>query len=67
MKAARFVVYRFAAGQPAQPWVPLMPEDTPAWLKEPDPMGDMAQGAILEHEGNYYKAVKLEDSPIVVA
>lgn len=68
MKAATVVVYKFE-GRDSEGndfWKPLEPKDVPDFLKAPDNMGDLVAGAILEHEGAFYRGRKLADTKIVM-
>jgi hypothetical protein len=64
VKFANIVVYRMA-GQ--DQWEPIMPADTPALLKEPEVMGEMVAGYIIEHDGAFYRAKKLAESKVVLS
>ena len=60
---ANLVVFQFIESA----WKPLLPKDTPAWLKEPDAVADLVDGAILEAEGEYFRAYRLGDSPLILS
>ena len=63
MKLANIVVYK----GDGEAWTPLTPSATPEWLKEPDIMGEMIAGYIVERDGDFYRAKKLGDSKIVLS
>lgn len=45
----------------------MMPKDTPEFLKDPEAVADLVQGAILEDaDGVFYRAKRLADSPMVL-
>lgn len=62
MKLANIVVYQAADGK----WTPILPADTPEWVKEPEVMGDMIAGAIVERDGQFFRARKVSDSKLVL-
>lgn len=41
-KTANFIIYRSKDGR--GDWSPVLPQDVPAWVKDPDVMGEMARG-----------------------
>lgn len=63
MKCANIVVYRANA---EGGWDPLKAEDTPEDIKEPEIMGEMVSGLIIEYGEHFYRARKLSDSKIVM-
>jgi hypothetical protein len=63
-KAATIVVYECVG---PEEWKPLKPAEVPDWLKEPEVMGEMVKGWILEGvDGKFYRAKKLADSKVVM-
>ena len=47
-------------------WEPIMPADLPDWIKDPEAIGELAVGAILEHDGLYYRGHATADTRILV-
>lgn len=60
---ANIVVYQ----GDGESWTPLKPAETPEWLKEPQIMGEMVAGYIVERDGEFYRAKKLADSKLVLS
>lgn len=48
-------------------WKPVMPAETPEWVKEPDVMGRLVAGDMAHREGEgWYRVQKLADSPLLL-
>lgn len=60
---ANLVIFQFIASE----WVPLMPAQTPSWLKEPEAIADLVAGSIVESDGEFFRAHRLADSPLVLS
>ncbi len=56
---ANLVIYRSATGE--APWTPVMHEDVPADIKEPEVMGRMVNGEMCKVEGDehWYIAARI--------
>lgn len=63
-KQAHFIVYRSPHGR--GDWTPVLPQDVPEWVKDPDVMGEMARGnaACKNDEGptgsDWFRADKID-------
>lgn len=47
-------------------WVAQMPVAIPDWVKDPEVISDLVDGHIVERDGEFYRAHRLADSPLVL-
>lgn len=47
-------------------WEPIKPSDLPDWIKDPEVIGELTVGAILEHDGLYYRGHALADTGLIL-
>ena len=47
-------------------WAVVPQGSIPEWLKADEAMDLMTSGEILERDGQFFRAVKLEDSPLIL-
>lgn len=64
MKAGKIVVYH---SLDTEHWTPILPNDVPDWVKEPETMGRLVQGDMAQSNGGgWYRAEKIEDAEVQI-
>ena len=65
MRIGRIIVLASESG--VDNWKAVPPESIPEWIKDPQTMGYLVAGDMAQADnGEWYRAHKIEDTPIVV-